>query len=440
MNDVVDTIVFVKGEDRSDFSVVVAKLDVLCALCSSKHVTRDKFFHLRQSGDYLKLGKPRQEHSSITLTMYDGSVRRSMGKCTLQLAAETISQLEFEVLDTKHHSLLSMDTCLELGVLKYNTEEVGAPTLSAPEEFQRRLQAALQGLDGVEVVADDVLVYGSGTIEKEARISHDERLAKLLQRAREDMISQEQLLTFYDVRKPVVIQCDASTESLVATLLQDRRPVVAVSRSLTKSEHNYMYVALELECLAVVFVCQKFDQHMYMYGNRVTVETDHKPLEAIIKKSLLAAPRWLKRMLLQLQWYDLNIPGSQVVADTLSRANVEAAPEDIACRDEVLHLGLKDAVFKELKVISDQDFILISDMRLTAVKEAAKKNVEQTELWKVISRICSNGVFLRPSRHQPYVDADDRMSDQGPTKVLPVSNVGNPALEMTELTKRGNDC
>ena len=50
MNDIVDTIVFVEGEDRSDFSVVIAKLDVLCALCSRKHVTRDKLFQLRQSG------------------------------------------------------------------------------------------------------------------------------------------------------------------------------------------------------------------------------------------------------------------------------------------------------------------------------------------------------------------------------------------------------
>ena len=74
--------------------------------------------------DYLKLGKPWLEHSSVTLTMYDGSVRRSIGKCTLQLAAEAISKLEFEVLDTKHHLLLSLDTCLELGLFKYNIEEV----------------------------------------------------------------------------------------------------------------------------------------------------------------------------------------------------------------------------------------------------------------------------------------------------------------------------
>ena len=53
-------------------------------------------------------------------------MRRSIGKCTLQLAAESISQLEFEVLDTKHHSLLSLDTCLELGLLKYNACIVNA--------------------------------------------------------------------------------------------------------------------------------------------------------------------------------------------------------------------------------------------------------------------------------------------------------------------------
>ena len=51
--------------------------------------------------------------------------------------------------------------------------------------------------------------------------------------------------------------------------LTRRRPVVSVSRSLTKSERNY--VDLELECLVVVFACQKFDQ--YIYGKRVTVET-----------------------------------------------------------------------------------------------------------------------------------------------------------------------
>eukprot|EP00731_Ephydatia_muelleri_P016035 Em0009g459a len=125
----------------------------------------------------------------------------------------------------------------------------------------------------------------------------------------------------------------------------------------------------------------------------------------MIKKLQLAAPRWLQRMLLQLQQYDLNVVyvpvSQQVVADTLSRAPVEAAPKDTACRDEVIHLGLKDAVFKELKVISERDFIPISDMRLTAV-EAAKKDVEQTELRKVISNGWPNKMVEVPEDARKY--------------------------------------
>ena len=107
-----------------------------------------------------------------------------------------------------------------------------------------------------------------------------------------DLISSDQLLAFYDVRKPVVIQCDASTEGLGATLLQEGRSVASASRSLTKSEKNY--VAIELECLAIVFACRKFDQ--YIYGKRTKVETDHKPLEVITRRSLLSAPRRLQRI------------------------------------------------------------------------------------------------------------------------------------------------
>ena len=36
---------------------------------------------------------------------------------------------------------------------------------SAPEEFQRRLQGVLHGLEGVAVVADETLVFGVGVTE-----------------------------------------------------------------------------------------------------------------------------------------------------------------------------------------------------------------------------------------------------------------------------------
>ena len=67
-------------------------------------------------------------------------------------------------------------------------------------------------------------------------------------------------------------------------------------------------MALEIECLAIVFACRKLDQ--YIYRKKTVVETDQKLLD-IAKKSLLSAPRHLQRMLLQLQRYDLERPGEQ---------------------------------------------------------------------------------------------------------------------------------
>ena len=36
---------------------------------------------------------------------------------------------------------------------------------SAPEKFQCRIHTVLQGLPGVEVIADDILMYGRGTTD-----------------------------------------------------------------------------------------------------------------------------------------------------------------------------------------------------------------------------------------------------------------------------------
>ena len=39
---------------------------------------------------------------------------------------------------------------------------------TAPEEFQRRQNQALEGLQGVRSVADDMLVFGNGKTQAEA--------------------------------------------------------------------------------------------------------------------------------------------------------------------------------------------------------------------------------------------------------------------------------
>lgn len=55
----------------------------------------------------------------------------------------------------------------------------------APEEFECKLHEKLTGLEGVEILRDDLLVVGYGDTQKEANANHDENLRKLLDRARE---------------------------------------------------------------------------------------------------------------------------------------------------------------------------------------------------------------------------------------------------------------
>ena len=54
-----------------------------------------------------------------------------------------------------------------------------------------------------------------------------------------EIATTERSLAYYDVNKPVVVQCDASTLDLGATLMQDGRQVAYASRSLTKCEQKY---------------------------------------------------------------------------------------------------------------------------------------------------------------------------------------------------------
>ena len=84
-----------------------------------------------------------------------------------------------------------------------------------------------------------------------------------------------------------VLQCDTSLNGLGACLMQNNKSVAYASRSLTQTE--VQYAQIEKEMLAIVFGMEKFKT--YLYGRKVLVESDHKPLESILKKSILNAPK-----------------------------------------------------------------------------------------------------------------------------------------------------
>ena len=80
---------------------------------------------------------------------------------------------------------------------------------------------------------------------------------------------------------------------------------------------------------------------MYLLGRSLTAEGDHKPLEMIAMKNLTNAPPHLKRMLLELERYDVTIkyhPGAQVqLTDALSHCPGESLTRDQARYEGRLH-------------------------------------------------------------------------------------------------------
>ena len=59
----------------------------------------------------------------------------------------------------------------------------------APEEFQLRLNEAIEGLDGVRTVADNIIVFGVGDTKGASLRDHDTKFLNLLERCRQKHIT-----------------------------------------------------------------------------------------------------------------------------------------------------------------------------------------------------------------------------------------------------------
>ena len=99
-------------------------------------------------------------------------------------------------------------------------------------------------------------------------------------------LTNSPVLQYFNPDKLITIQTDASQSGIGSCLLQEGHPVIYASRSLTTAEQNYAQI--EKELLAIVFACEQF--HQFVYGNDIVVQSDHKPLEAIMTKPLSRAP------------------------------------------------------------------------------------------------------------------------------------------------------
>lgn len=175
-------------------------------------------------------------------------------------------------------------------------------------------------------------------------------------------ISETPVLKLYDVNDDVKLQVDASSTALGAVLLQKEQPIAYASKALTESQQRYSQ--LEKEALAIKFGCEKF--HQYVWGKKLVVESDHKPLETIFQKPLHSSPARLQRIRLSLLTYDPVVvykEGKQMfIADPLSRDCENDQPPDDSESDLQVQLILS---------ISDQELEKL--LRLTRVDETCKQ-------------------------------------------------------------------
>lgn len=182
-------------------------------------------------------------------------------------------------------------------------------------------------------------------------------------------IARDVTLTHYDPSKTIIIETDASLKGLGAVLIQDGKPVRFLSKALTSAEKDYANI--ERELLAIVFACERL--HVYTFGRKVTVHTDHKPLAAIITKPISQAPPRLQRMLLRLRTYDVDIQyvgaNRVLISDTLSRLIkrddlATAVPGLDVCIAQVLRISPNKLQTLQTETEKDEELNQLSDLIL----------------------------------------------------------------------------
>ena len=165
-------------------------------------------------------------------------------------------------------------------------------------------------------------------------------------------LANSPVLCAFDLSKRHRVSADASKLALGAVLLQEVgeelwQPVEYASRKMTDTETRYAMV--EKEALAITWACEKFDY--YLIGRKFEVETDHKPLVAILGgKDLSDLPPRVQRFKMRMMRYGYEIfhtPGVKMfVADALSRPNcAETKQAALRCASVECYV---DSVFEEL--------------------------------------------------------------------------------------------
>ncbi|KAK3098150.1 hypothetical protein FSP39_016659 [Pinctada imbricata] len=206
-------------------------------------------------------------------------------------------------------------------------------------------------------------------------------------------LTSTDVLRYFDASKPLTLSVDASQQGLGAAVIQNHGVVAYASRALTPAEQRYAQI--EKEMLAVVFGCERF--HKLIYGKSdVTIESDHKPLESIMKKPIHSAPMRIQKMMLKLQPYEftlIHVKGKDLgLADCLSRLPLPETCQSMD--DEVM-------VFPVETLTSSSHDVIV---------EATKRDDQLQLLKRVISDGWPDKRSAVPLEVLPFWDVRDELS------------------------------
>ena len=146
--------------------------------------------------------------------------------------------------------------------LKPDPEKVRAMKDMPPQEAKedvRRFLGSIQYLAKFLPMLAEVEAPPRELTRKDVLFHWDKPQVAAFQKLK-DMCCEAPVLAYYDVRKDVTIQCDASKSAAGGFLLQEGRPIAYASRKIRASELNWG--PIEKEMLVIVFSTQKFREHM----------------------------------------------------------------------------------------------------------------------------------------------------------------------------------
>ncbi|KAK2710846.1 hypothetical protein QYM36_012138 [Artemia franciscana] len=216
------------------------------------------------------------------------------------------------------------------------------------------------------------------------------------------------LAYFSQHAKLTEVVTDTSQHGVGTQLLMDGAIVAFASRSLSETVKRYSQI--EKELLAITFACKHF--HQYLFGRKVYVTTDHKPLEANFSKAINRAPPRLQRMMLAIQPYDLTChyrPGKEIpVADTLSRLYLPDVDKEAESEGELaIHTFFKQIPITKKRMehirqesLHDEELSIFMQIKENGWPENRKDAlVSTTPYWNYRDElVVNNGLFFQKGK------------------------------------------